>query len=346
MCKIAERDIDKILEDKNIPWSNFNGKTVLISGGTGLVGSLLAKTFLAYGKKNGDSIKVIVLARSMEKVFAAFGTEAQKIQVILGDVRDSICCNEKVDYIFHCASVTTSKYMITNPVETLMIAVKGTENLLKLGQAKKVESMVYLSSMEVYGTIGKQDNPVTEEKLGYVDLTQARSTYPEGKRVCELLCNAYFTQYGVNVKIARLAQTFGAGIPLTDHRVPMQFARSAINGEDIVLHTTGKSVSNFCYTSDSVRGLLTVLTKGRSGEAYNIANDKESRTIGEIAQLVAEKVADKKIKVIFEIPESNTYGYAPDVTLHLSSKKLEALGWKPQVDMESAYKRLIAYLRE
>ena len=338
--RTLDRDIEEIISDAGIDWNAFRGATFFVTGATGLIGSLVIKVLLA----GAPEVKIAALVRDAERGRRMLG---DNIEFVVGDVREPVSFSGSVDYIVHCASVTASKYMVTNPVETLSVAVAGTENVLRFAsEQKSLKGMLYLSSMEVYGVTGQEQNPVTEEKLGFVDLTSPRSSYPEGKRVSELLCRAYFSEYGVPVKIARLAQTFGAGIPLTDNRVSMQFARSALSGEDIVLHTAGRSVSNFCYTADALRGLLTILSRGEDGQAYNVCFDSESRTIAEIAELVADKVAGGRISVVYDIPESNTYGYAPDAVMRLNSDKLRRLGWEPCVGMEEAYRRLTAYLAE
>lgn len=336
---VLTQDIGNILSDRNINWSDFDNSTVLVTGATGLIGSLVAKTLLAYG----HGVKVVAYVRNAEKARAMLGDD---VIIETGDICDEINPEIKSDYIVHCAAVTTSKYMVTNPVETLSIAVRGTENLLKYAMTQKLRCFLYVSSMEVYGTTVLEQNPVTENKLGFVDLCKPRSVYPEGKRVCELMCNAYLSEYGVPVRSARLAQTFGAGIPLTDNRVSMQFAKSALKGENIVLHTYGKSVSNFCYTTDSVAGILTILTRGENGNSYNVCNDAESRSIAEIAALVAHEIADDKIKAVIDIPENANFGFAPDTVMRLTSDKLRHLGWLPRVSMAQAYKNLCAYLTE
>ena len=186
---------------------------------------------------------------------------------------------------------------------------------------------------------------MTEEKTGIIDHLNARSSYSESKRMCECLCASYSSEYGVRVKIARLAQTFGAGIPLSDNRLPMQLARAAAMGRDIVLHTEGKSISNYVYLTDAITGILTILERGTPGHAYNVCNDKETRSVREIAELVAREVADGKISVKTEIPKQNM-GYASDVNMYLDSDKLRNLGWQSEVEMAEAYRRLEEYLLE
>lgn len=199
--------------------------------------------------------------------------------------------------------------------------------------------------MEMYGTFNNSDTEITEDKIGYINPLKVRSNYPESKRLCENMCVAYMKEYGVKVKIARLAQTFGAGILPGENRVFAQFAKSVISGRDIVLHTRGLSEGNYCYTRDCVLGLFTILLCGENGEAYNVANPKSHTTIAEMAHMVADKISNGKIKVIYDIPKDNVFGYAEDTKMKLNSDKLQALGWTPEIGLEDAYKRMIEQMK-
>ena len=145
------------------------------------------------------------------------------------------------------------------------------------------------------------------------------------------MCVAYYSEYGISVKIARLAQTFGAGILPGENRVFAQFARSVINNSDIVLNTKGQSEGNYCYTRDCIIGLFTILLRGKNAEAYNVSNLETYITIAEMVTLMADKIAEGRIKVIFDILEDNSFGYAVDTKMKLNSDKLQELGWKPKI---------------
>ena len=200
--------------------------------------------------------------------------------------------------------------------------------------------------MEMYGSFKNCSDDITEDKLGYIDPLKVRSNYPESKRLCENMCIAYHSEYGVSVKIARLAQTFGAGILSGENRIFAQFARSVVDKKDIVLHTLGQSEGNYCYISDAVLGVMAILLSGENGEAYNVVNPITHTTIADMAKMVCEKIAGGTIKVIFDIPESNQFGYAADTKLRLNSVKLQSIGWKPRIDLETAYRRMIEYIKE
>lgn len=340
--KVFEEDLKRVAQElKELELKN---KTFFITGATGLVGSVLVKA-LAYANYHYDLKNGIVAQvrnpQKAEKVFDGYAD----ITYCVGDVRDTISYSGDVDYVIHAASETKSRNMIDFPVETLWTALSGAKNLLDFAYKKKIEKMVFLSSMEAFGTVdGDQRTP--EERLGYIDLIKVRSCYPESKRMIENMCVCYSSEYGVPVTIARLAQTFGAGVSSEDTRVFAQFAHSAMTGEDIVLHTTGTSCGNYVYTADAATAIFTLLKKGASGECYTVANETSSMQIKDMAALVANCVADGKIKVVIDVPEGDKFGYAPDVKLKLDASKLRSLGWKPQINLEESYKRLIKYWQE
>ena len=328
-----QADIREIIANEHL-FLPLKEKTILITGATGLIGSMLVKSILAADEKYDLRAKVVGQIRS-----------AEKAKTVYGDVYDDVdLVNDphvKCDYIIHTVSPTASKYFVEHPVETIKASVESAMEILEVAKENCAE-MVYLSSMEQYGVPYEAGQKMTEDRVGMIDHLNIRSSYSESKRLCECLCASYASEYGVNVKIVRLAQTFGAGVPLTDNRMPMQFARAVVNGSDIVLHTEGKSISNFVYLTDAVNGILTVLEKGERAQAYNVCNDKETRSVREIAELVCHEVAGDKIKV--RIEKKDNMGYAPDVAMFLDSSKLRDRGWVANVHMAEAYKRLVQYL--
>ncbi len=323
--------------------------TYIITGATGYIGSALIKFILEAGQAGGENtpFRIIALVRDRQKASVMLPEGVELVQTDLCDRRcaeQMLEVGREVDYVIHCASITKSAEMIAHPVEVTESIVNTTQNILEFARRASVKSMVYLSSMEVYGNIDcRNGQRVKEEEVcrGELEVLNVRSCYPLGKRMAENICFSYYKEYGVPVKIARLAQTFGHGILPEDNRVFAQFARAVQNGEDIVLYTNGGSIGNYCDIGDSVRGIMTILKKGTDGEAYNIVNEKNTMTIQQMAELVAEQVANGKIKVKYEISDDNSRGYASDTGLQMSGQKLEDLGWKPQKLLCDMYRNMI-----
>lgn len=347
MIKVLEEDFRNIAES-GLPMEEFKNRSFVITGATGLVGSLMVRFLLFANREYGLHATILPVVRNQEKAERIFaGYDTGDLSYIVADLaKEKVDFAGDCDYIIHAAAVTASKLMVSDPVGTIRTAIDGTQNMLELAVKKKAKAFVYISSMEIYGQ-PKAEGKTKEKDLGYVDIGTVRSCYPEGKRMCECLCTAYASQYGVPVMSARLAQTFGAGILPTENRVFAQFARSAAEGRDIVLHTTGESEGNYVYTADAIRAILTLLVKGESGEAYNIANEESHTTIRGMAEMVAHEIAGDKIRVVIDIPkDSASLGYAPPVKMQLDAAKMRALGWKPEVSLVDSYRRMLRFMQE
>ena len=347
--KKRELEDMKYTAESNLSFEAYKNSVFLVTGATGLIGSLLVKNLLYCSQTHGLGLKVLAIVRSRqkaEKIFADFLGDSS-LELISCDLeKEQVHPDSKVDYIIHTAAVTQSRTMVTKPVETIRLSVGSTDRLLALAAEKKVKCFLYVSSMEVYGVLDG-DQKVAEDTLGYLDLQAVRSCYPESKRLCECLCASYAEEYGVNTRIARLAQTFGAGVLETENRVFAQFARSAIEKRNIVLHTYGKSEGNYVYTRDAVRALLLLLVKGKKAEAYNISNEESHTTIGKMAQMVAHEIVKDEIRVEYDIPEDiSSYGYAADTRLFLDAGKLRSLGWQAEVGLKEAFERMMEDMQE
>ena len=339
---IYNEDNSFIAQSSSIEWNNLCNNSVLITGATGLIGATIVRGIMEYNRLNADNIKLYALVRNREKAEKMFADymEDSTLSLVEGDINTFDEFLPDVDYIIHGASVTASKDFVTKPVETIMTAIEGTRNILELARRKKVKGMVYMSSMEVYGT-PLDEQPLTEERMGYLNPLAVRSSYSESKQMVENLCVAYSSEYQVPVKIIRLTQTFGPGVAADDGRVFAEFARCATMGKDIRLQTIGATQRMYLYTADAATAILTVLTQGKPGSAYNAANMDTYCSIREMADLVAEHFGNKKCNVVLDIPDTPNASYNPICHVYLDCGRLEALGWKARVGLVDMYHRMI-----
>lgn len=318
--------------------SELNNKTILITGATGLIG----KALIEWISREVQTCKIVAVVRSMDKANKSF-TKKDNITFIEADVNNPIVVDYPIDYIVHSASITSSKAFVDTPVDTIMTAVNGTKNFLDLARDKKVKSFVYLSTMEVYGT-PTTDDKITEDASCNLDTMKVRSSYPESKRLCENMCIAYYSQYGVPAKVVRLTQTIGPGIDYNDGRVFAEFARCAIENRDIVLRTKGLTKRSYLSSEDAVTAILTALINGANGEAYNAANEDTYCSIYDMAHMVADEICGGKIKVIIDEDSISKYGYLPEMKMNLDTGKLNGLGWDSEDGLEEMYFQLINYM--
>lgn len=340
---VMQRDMEAIAQNTELV-DALKNSTVLVTGATGLIGSQVVKALACCNRLQNAKIQIVAMARSTAKAEKVFGSllNREDITLFLGDVSQPIEVEFPVDYIIHCASATSSKYFVTNPVETIQTAINGTTHVLELARAKQVRGFLYLSSLEVYGTVDPDAGFIKEDHYGTIDPLNVRSSYSEGKRMVECLCVSYGAEYQAPVKIARLSQTFGAGVEYDDGRVFAEFARCVLEKRDIVLHTPGRTVRTYCYTKDAVSALLYILTKGETGQAYNVTNMETAVSIREMAELVCSLYPEAGIQVTCDMPaDLSAFGYNPEMIIKLDSSKLNGLGWNATVDLAGMYRNMI-----
>lgn len=318
-------------------FEELRNSTFLVTGATGLIGQAIVRKLI------NINAKVIAVVRDVEKAEKLFGFN-ERISYIVSDITKLDIKIVSVDYIIHAASNTSSRAFVENPVEVASTALEGTKRVLEIAKLSNVKGLVYLSSMEVYGT-PSTDEKIDETHSTNIDTMKNRSAYPESKRMCECLCASYASQFKIPAKVVRLTQTFGPGVQYNDGRVFAEFARCVIEGRDIVLHTKGETKRSYLYTDDAVNAILTVLLKGNAGEAYNAANEETYCSIYEMAQIVARDCGNGKIQVRIEEKDTSAFGYAPKLCMNLDTGKIQKLGWKPAMDLTGMFISMINNLR-
>ncbi len=334
-------DLDKIAS-LDLPWDKIKGKTFVISGATGMIGSCLID---ALYHKDID-VKIYALGRNEQKAKDRFAEywDREDFTFVACDINKVIDIDvDKVDYIFHAASSTHPKAYSTQPISTVTANIIGTNNLLEFGTQHGIERFVFASSVEIYGENRGDVDKFDEDYCGFIDCNTLRAGYPESKRAGEALCQAYIAEKGIEVVLPRLSRVYGPTLLATDTKALSQFLHKAIAGEDIVLKSEGNQLYSYSYVADAVSGVLYTMLLGENGGAYNIADPASDITLKELAGIIAG-YADRK--VIFELPDAvEAAGYSRATKALLDSTKLKGLGWKAQYNIKDGLTRTLTMLK-
>lgn len=328
----------------DLPWEKIRGKCILLSGATGLVGSFFIDVLLY---KNIDC-KVYALGRNEEKARKRFSkwVEDPRFVFIPYDINQPFKRDDigTVDYILHLASNTHPMQYSTDPIGTITTNIIGVQNLLDFAVEHHATRFAFASSNEIYGENRGDVEFFDENYCGYINSNTMRAGYPESKRCGEALCQAYKAQKGLDVVIPRLTRSYGPTMLMSDTKAISQFIKKGIAGEDIILKSAGNQYYSYTYVADAVAGLLTILLKGESGEAYNIAEEHSDIMLKDLAAIIAG-INGKE--VVFEIPDAvEAAGYSTATKARLDGHKLQAMGWSPKYDIKSGMERTIQILKE
>lgn len=331
----------------SLPWNELRGKSIMLSGATGLIGSFFVDVISEKNITDGLNCTVYALVRNEEKAKARFSKFADDTHLVFipYDVKYPLVTDtpEKIDYILHLASNTHPMLYATDPIGTITTNIIGLQNLLEFAAAHRCERFIFASSNEVYGENRGDAELFDEDYCGYINCNTLRAGYPESKRCGEALCQAYKSQKGLDVCVARLTRSYGPTMIMSDTKAVSQFIKKGVAGEDIVLKSEGTQYYSYTYTADAASGLLWILLAGESGEAYNIADISGDITLKDLASIIAEMNGKK---VVFELPDAvEAAGYSRATKARLDGSKIRALGWKPMYNIKTGMERTVKILR-
>ena len=341
---IETRDFAYILQDKNINFEEFSGKTVLITGASGMLPAYIAKTLLYLNSlEKYPPTKIICVVRNIQNAKRCFYDflDDENLIILNHDIEKPLKIDENIDYIIHAASKASGKYFYSNPADVICANTIGTYNMLNLAKEKNVKSFLYFSSGEACGDIFLKKDLVKEADYGIIDPYDVRNSYALSKKMGECMCYCWFKQYNIPTKTIRPSHTYGPGFKENDDRAFAQFTMCAVNDKDIVLTSDGSAKRSFVYIADATRAYFNVLLNGKNGEAYNVGNSKEI-SIKDLAYTIKE-LTHNKIDVIINSQTTNQSSESPHGQLDIT--KIKNLGWSPLIDEKEGFKRTIEFYK-
>jgi len=324
-----------------LPWNDLEGCNILVTGATGLIGGCLVDILMSRPSKN---YHVYAAGRNKKRIAERFSRYSADpaFTFIRQDVSEPLSCDIPFHYIIHAASNGSPNFFATQPVEVMKSNIYGVANLLDYGRMHGMRRFLYISSGEVYGE--GDGETFKESDSGYVDSMSPRSCYPSAKRAAETLCASYAAEYGVDVCVARPCHVYGPHFTESDNRVYAQFIRNVLQGEDIVMKSTGEQYRSWCYVVDCARALLYILLKGTSGEAYNVADEKSNIAIRQLAEVIAD-IGQRK--VVVDVPdEIERRGFNPVHRSLFDTTRLRSLGFQISGDMREKMEETIEECRK
>lgn len=332
----------------DLPWEKLNGKSILLSGATGMIGSFLIDVIMYKNLNENINCHVYAVGRNEDKAkkrFKAYwgNDNFNFVQHDVNKPMDGLNFNS-INYVLHLASNTHPMAYSTDPIGTITTNIMGVYNMLDFAVNINADRMAFASSNEIYGENRGDVEKFDEKYLGYIDCNTMRAGYPESKRCGEALCQAYIAQKGLDVVIPRLTRSYGPTLLSSDTKALSQFLKKGLAHENIVLKSEGTQYYSYTYVADAVVGLLTVLFLGEKGEAYNISDEASDIMLRDLAAIIAKSSGTK---VVFDVPDAvEAAGYSTATKARLDNSKITKLGFKARYNIETGISRTLKIMEE
>lgn len=345
---VIDGDINNIIKSLKRDAKLLEGRTLLISGGAGFLGSYIIATIYTLNKKYlKNPCKVISIDNFItgKKRRILEDINDENFVFIEADVTKPLVIKEKVDYIIHAAGLASPVYYQKNPLETIDSAIYGVRNLLEIARKKRAKSFLYFSSSEIYGDPDPNFIPTPETYRGNVSPIGPRSCYDESKRLGETICMVYHELYKTPVKIVRPFNIYGPGMLQNDYRVIPNFVSNALAKKPLPVHDQGNQTRTFCYISDAITAFLKILLSKENGEVFNVGNDENEISMLGLATVVKEvfngKVEVQTVSYPKHYPQDEPKRRCPDLT-----KIKTRLSYQPSIHLKQGLKRVVRWYKE
>ncbi|MFP4093966.1 MAG: NAD-dependent epimerase/dehydratase family protein [Cyclobacteriaceae bacterium] len=345
MHKIVLEDSRKIAESLGDLTRKLEGARVLITGHQGFLGV----NFLAlFHYLNEEVLEKKIQLTCIDNRIVDLEDHSKEFlkdaDVRYGDVLEQFP-DEAFDYVVHCAGIASPTFYRKYPLETIDVNAISYWHLLQQMDSSKLKGFLYFSTSEIYGDPDPAEVPTREEYRGNVSCTGPRACYDESKRLGETISVSFVQQKGLPIKIVRPFNVYGPFMRLGDKRVIPDFVKFAYEEQAIRMYSDGTPTRAFCYTSDAIEGFTRALLIGEPGKAYNVGNDTQETSMGDLAKMVGEIIGDVEVTMA-ESPEENYLKDNPQRRCPVLDRARKDLGYEPKVTVREGLQRIIRWYQD
>jgi UDP-glucuronate decarboxylase len=340
---LLKSDIEEIVSSLGDAAHEFEGKTVLLTGGCGFLGRYFTEVFVHL---NQYLLKEPMQLVSLDNLITGGCDKTNiskmpNVRFVEHNAIEQFTWSSRLHYVIHTAGIASPFYYRAYPLETLEVATIGTKNMLKLATEHGAR-FVFFSSSEIYGDPDSKHVPTPESYRGNISCQGPRACYDESKRLGETLCYIFHTKHGTQANAIRPFNVFGPGMQESDYRVLPNFASRIKGGLPLNVYASGKQTRTFCYVTDAIVGFLLVVLRGVPGEAYNIGNPDPEISMLELVQRL-ETVLGRKLDFnMIEYPDSYPADEPQRRRPDIRKARLQ-LGYEPIVDLDEGLRRFLSW---
>jgi UDP-glucuronate decarboxylase len=347
---VIREDVRAVAEELSEELAPLAGTTLLVTGGSGFLCSYFLET-IAY--LNDTIWRSACRLISVDNLRSGVAERVSHLAVrrdfkfITHDISEPLKIDEPVHWVIHGAGIASPTFYRKYPLETVDVNVTGTRRVLEMARERQTQSVLYLSTSEIYGDPDPRFIPTPETYKGNVSCSGPRACYDESKRMAETLCAIYRSLYSVPVKIVRPFNVYGPGQRLDDCRIIPDLMSAALRREPLVLFSDGRATRSFCYIRDAIRAMFQVLMSKADGEAFNVGNDEKEIAIAELAQELCRVAGPPPLEVMYRVSKDPQYltdnpqRRCPDL-----AKLRRYFDWTPKVSLSEGLRRTLHSYQE